>query len=68
MPGGMLTSIAQRQFSACVSAPPTRGPTAKAIAPMDPHRLRATFRLRLLRKTSVMMASVGGVSRAAPAP
>jgi hypothetical protein len=64
----MLMSIAQRQLNICVRAPPTSGPTANAIAPIDPHSASARFRLRLSRKTSVMMASVGGVSSAAPQP
>ena len=68
MPIGTLIQKIHSQDTCWVSRPPSTGPTARASAPTPPQTPTAAFRSRGSVKVALMIASVVGVTSAAPTP
>ena len=67
-PTGTLIRKIQPQRACWLIRPPSTGPVARARAPTAAHRPMAMVRSRRSENVATMMASVAGISRAAPVP
>jgi hypothetical protein len=67
-PAGTLMKKIQPQVRCWLINPPNSGPTASARAPIADHTPTANDRSRVVVKVAEMIASVVGVTRAAPSP
>jgi len=67
-PTGTLIRKIQPQRACWLISPPTTGPRARASAPTAAQMPTAMLRSLRLVNAAMMMASVGGISSAAPTP